>query len=120
MKKIFFVFLIIFFACNGNKYFEGNPPQAVKDKIIKYYKVMELKGYKPVSFSEIDTLHYYNGSSYTRLEGEVKHTFYAINNAGVKKKYSHWFVLTIYDDDVVVLPKNKEYFLSGQWAEDKE
>ncbi len=104
--------LILLLGCNSS------PEQLnslIKEKIKKYYKAAEIVDYKPINFTELDTVHYYDGY----LQARIKHTFQARNRRGHLGRYSHWFKVTIYNDEVVVLPENEKYFLSGNWKEEK-
>lgn len=105
MRKISIIvlFLMILFSCNS----ENDYDSKIKSKIFEFYKIAEVKDYKPISFSDLDTIQNIRSSdgSIIRVTGKMTHEYSGRARNGSTNKYIDTFDITIFKDDVIVIPR---------------
>ncbi len=102
MKILLFIISLFFFSCS-----ERDVDQEIRDKIKEFYEVGEVKHYKPISYSKLDTIkniRRYKDGSIIWVTGKITHTFYAKSNNGNILLYVDKFNVTITKDVVIAIP----------------
>ena len=104
--SIIAVLIIGLFSCNNPRDID----KEVKNKITEFYTVLEVKNYKSISYSELDTIDNIINldSSLIKLTGTIEHTFSANSNNGILNQYTDTFDVAIFENSVYALPRGYE------------
>jgi len=94
---------MILFSCNSEKDYDSK----IKSKISKFYKIAKVKDYKPLKYSDFDTIQNIRDldGSIIRITGKMTHEFSGRAKNGSINKYIDTFDITIFKDDVIVIPR---------------
>lgn len=109
MKKLLFIFLVsIFIRCTSELLTE---PQLIHSQIVAHYNNLQVEGYQPLSYSDsdIDTIAIQRNKdgSISVIIGEVTHRYLALKGDSLQEQ-SQVFDVQVYEDDVVVIPKEDD------------
>lgn len=79
----------------------------IQEQITNFYTTVDVEDYKPLSFSEFDTIHIIKDSlgSSREIVGIVLHGYQGIGENGDTTKFEDTFDVTIYQDAVVAIPR---------------
>lgn len=86
---------------------EMNYDQMIRDQITNFYSDRDVRGYKPISYSEFDTLQTIDPTdgSAKKIIGIVAHVYQGLNDNGDTTRFEDTFDVTIYKDVVVAIPR---------------
>lgn len=105
MKHIGIISLITIglFSCNSKRDIDAD----IKQKMADFYNGSQVKDYKPISYSTLDTIQNIKNldGSIIRLTGTIIHDFSARSNNGSSLQYTDTFEVTIFEDEVIVIPQ---------------
>jgi len=106
MKRliIFLLLIIVLLSCNSKR----NIDKEIKKQITEFYTKSEVKDYKPISYSKLDTVQNIDDpkGNLGRVTATLKHVFYARSNNGEINEFTNTFDIIIFKKDVVVIPRD--------------
>ena len=79
----------------------------IKEKITEFYKVSEVKNYKPLSYSDLYAIQNIKNTdgSIIRLTGKMTHEFSGKAKNGSIQQYTDTFDITIFENEVIAIPR---------------
>lgn len=104
------LFLLNFlFSCIDHQDTATDTQQLIQEQIAAHYNSLQLEGYQPLSFSNIDTtaIQRNKDGSISVIIGEVTHRYRALQHDSLQEQ-SQVFDVQVYEDDVVVIPKKDD------------
>lgn len=103
------ILLSIFTSCTFNQNNASEAQQLIQGQITSHYDILQLEGYQPLSYSDIDTIAIQRNKdgSISVIIGEVTHRYLALKGDSLQEQ-SQVFDVQVYEDDVVVIPKKDD------------